>query len=267
VTGDPEALPAGTGRLKTGHADTGGARAGRAETGRAETGGGRTGRAETGGARTGHAETGRAAVFDLDGTIVDSEPRSLQALRRLFGAHHVPHDQALLRRFVGRRGPEVFAELDHLFPGHQPAQLSAEVAAYFHEPGQPPLQVLPGAAELAARIHQLGDPLALVTSAGRRHAVPTLAGLGLLGLFEVIVAGDDVTVGKPDPEGYRRACDELGVAPSRCVAFEDSPAGLAAARAAGLYCVAVTTTHPRSELAEADQIVTDLTKITWPVLA
>jgi HAD superfamily hydrolase (TIGR01509 family) len=213
------------------------------------------------------AEAGRAAVFDLDGTIVDSEPRSLRALRRLFVAYRVPHDEALLRRFVGRRGPEVFAELIDLFPGRHPVQLSAEVAAYFHEPGQPPLAALPGAAELAAGIHRLGDPLALVTSAGRRHAVPTLAGLGLLGLFDVIVAGDDVTAGKPDPEGYRRACAELGVAPSRCVAFEDSPAGLAAARAAGMYCVAVLTTHPRSELTGADQIVADLTEITWPVVA
>ena len=209
----------------------------------------------------------RAAVFDLDGTIVDSEPRSLRALRRLFDAHRVPHDDALLRRFVGRRGPEVFTELGDLFPGRHPVQLSAEAEAYFHEPGQPPLAALPGAAELAAEICRRGDPLALVTSASRAHAVPTLRGLGLLGLFQVIVAGDDVAVGKPHPEGYRRASEELGVAPSRCVAFEDSPAGLAAARAAGMYCVAVLTTHPGSELCEADQIVAGLTEITWPVVA
>ncbi len=172
-----------------------------------------------------------------------------------------------MRRFVGRRGPEVFAELGDLFPGRHPVLLSAEVEAYFHEPGQPPLAALPGAAELAAVIHQRGDPLALVTSASRAHAVPTLQRLGLLGLFQVIVAGDDVTVGKPHPEGYRRASKELGVEPSRCVVFEDSPAGLAAARAAGMYCVAVVTTHPRSELSDADQIVAGLTEVTWPVVA
>jgi HAD superfamily hydrolase (TIGR01509 family) len=208
----------------------------------------------------------RAAVFDLDGTIVDSEPRGLMALQRLFDDYRVPYDEALLRRFVGRRGPEVFAELGHLFPGRHPVQLSTEVEAYFHKPGQPPLAALPGAAELAAAIHWQGDPLALVTSASRGHAVPTLEGLGLRRLFDVIVAGDDVILGKPDPEGYRRASEELGVAPPRCVAFEDSPAGLAAARAAGMYCVAVLTTHPRSELGDADQIVADLTKISWPVI-
>jgi sugar-phosphatase len=95
--------------------------------------------------------------------------------------------------------------------------------------------------------------------------VPTLDRLGLLGLFTVIVAGGDVRAGKPDPEGYRRASDELAVPPSRCVVFEDSPAGLAAARSAGMYCVAVATTHPRSELGEADRIVSDLTEVTWPI--
>ena len=213
-----------------------------------------------------HGGRVRAAVFDLDGTIADSEPRSRQALRWLFEYYRVPHDDALLGRFVGRRGREVFAELGHLFPGRDPAQLAAEAAARFHTPGQPPIGALPGAVELAGEIHRLGDPLALVTSASRDHAVPVLDRLGLLGLFTVIVAGDDVTSGKPDPEGYRRASDELGVAPSRCVAFEDSPAGLAAARSAGLYCVAVATTHPRSELGDADQIVSDLSEVTWPVV-
>jgi len=207
----------------------------------------------------------RAAVFDLDGTIVDSEPRGLMALRRLFGDYGVRYDAALLRRFVGRRGPEVFAELDHLFPGKHPDHLSAEVEAYVHAPGQPPLPALPGAVELAGEIHRQGAPLGLVTSADRDHAVATLDRLGLLGLFAVLVTGDDVAIGKPDPEGYRRASTKLGVPPSCCVAFEDSPAGLAAARAAGMYCVAVATTHPRPELAAADRIVADLTEITWPV--
>ena len=207
----------------------------------------------------------RAAVFDLDGTIADTEPRSRQALSRLFEHYGIPADDALLRRFVGRRGPEVFAELGHLFPGRDPAQLSTEVGERFGESGQPPILALPGAVELAAEIHRQGDPLALVTSAGRDHAVPTLDRLGLLGLFSVIVAADDVTSGKPDPEGYRRASAELGVPSARCVAFEDAPAGLAAARSAGLYCVGVATTHPRSDLGAADRIVTDLTEVTWPV--
>ncbi|MEP7024144.1 MAG: HAD family phosphatase [Actinomycetota bacterium] len=208
----------------------------------------------------------RAAVFDLDGTLVDSERRSREALRRMFEAYGAPFDELLLQRFVGRRGHEVFAELGHLFPGHDPVDLSAAVGAYFHVPGVPPIPALPGARELTTEIHSRGDPLALVTSAGRNHAAPTLARLGLLELFSAIVTADDVVTGKPDPEGYLQASAALGIDPARCVVFEDSPAGLAAARSAGMYCVAVTTTHARAELAAADQIVTDLSEVTWPVV-
>jgi beta-phosphoglucomutase-like phosphatase (HAD superfamily) len=82
----------------------------------------------------------------------------------------------------------------------------------------------------------------------------------------VIVTADDVTAGKPDPEGYLRARDDLGVAAPLCVVFEDSPAGIAAAKAGGLYCVAVTTTHEPAHLGGADRIVASLAEITWPVL-
>jgi len=108
--------------------------------------------------------------------------------------------------------------------------------------------------------------LALVTSAGRRYAEETLTELGVRPLFSVVVTAGDVTVGKPDPEGYLAAARRLGTAPAACVVFEDAPAGVAAAKAAGMYCVAVATTHPPEDLAGADQVVPDLTKVTWPLV-
>jgi mannitol-1-/sugar-/sorbitol-6-phosphatase len=208
----------------------------------------------------------RAAIFDLDGTLVDTEPGAQAALRQLFDGYGVPHDDALLRSFVGRRGPEVFAELAHLFPGHDPGQLSAEVGEYYRGMDLPPAAPFPGAVELVREIHRRGDPLGLVTSGRRQYVLPRLEHLGLLETFAIIVTADDVTAGKPDPEGYLRAREKLAVAAPLCVVFEDSPAGIAAARAGGLYCVAVATTHEPSRLGRADQIVANLTEITWPVL-
>jgi sugar-phosphatase len=72
-------------------------------------------------------------------------------------------------------------------------------------------------------------------------------------------------VGKPDPEGYRAACQALGFLPACCVVFEDAPAGVAAAKAAGAYCVAVTTTHEAADLAAADLVVPDLSVVSWPL--
>ena len=109
------------------------------------------------------------------------------------------------------------------------------------------------------------SPLAVVTSAGRDYAEQTLTGLGVRPLFSVLVTAGDVTVGKPDPQGYRAAAAGLGVAPGACVVFEDAPAGVAAAKAAGMYCVAVTTTHPPGELSAADSVVSALTQVHWPL--
>ncbi len=81
----------------------------------------------------------------------------------------------------------------------------------------------------------------------------------------MVVTAEDVTVGKPDPQGYLAAARGLGVPPAACVVFEDAPAGVAAAKAAGMYCVAVATTHPPEDLTAADQVVPDLTKVTWPL--
>jgi sugar-phosphatase len=207
----------------------------------------------------------RAAIFDLDGTIVDSEPGSQAALRQLFDDYAVPYTDALIAQFVGRRGVEVFAELCDLFPARDPAELAAEVGRLHRAMDLPPDPPFPGAIKLVQEIHQHGDPLGLVTSGHRCYAVPRLEQLGLLELFAVIVTADDVTAGKPDAEGYLRACRELGVDAQHCVVFEDSPAGVAAAKAGGLYCVAVVTTHQRSQLGQADRVVADLAEVTWPV--
>ena len=214
------------------------------------------------------AERPWAAVFDLDGTLVNSEPRSQAAWRRVFASHGVPADEALIKSFAGRRGTDVLAELAHAFPGQELRSLIAEaqeIVATATDPAIPPVTPVPGAAALVRRIHRRGCPLGLVTSARRRYAERTLAVGGLLGLFAAVVTAEDVAVGKPDPEGFRRASAMLAVPPARCVAFEDSPAGVAAATAAGMTCVGVATTHAPAELAAAHRVVADLTAVGWPV--
>jgi len=206
-----------------------------------------------------------AAIFDLDGTLVDSESRSHEIWRQVFSARGIAPDDRLIRSFVGRRDVDVRGLLAESLPAHDPAELLAASSAHFHDPGRPPLGPLAGAVELVRQIATTGTPLALVTSAGRDYAEQTLTELGVRPLFSVLVTAGDVTVGKPDPQGYRAAAAALGVAPGACVVFEDAPAGVAAAKAAGMYCVAVTTTHTPGELSAADAVVSDLTQIPWPL--
>jgi len=206
-----------------------------------------------------------AAIFDLDGTLVDSESRSHQIWRQVFRARGITPDDGLIRSFVGRRDVDVHGLLAESLPAHDPAELLAASSTHFHDPGLPPLGPLAGAVELVGQIARTGTPLALVTSAGRGYAEQTLTALGVRPLFSVLVTAGDVTVGKPDPQGYRAAATALGVAPGRCVVFEDAPAGVAAGKAAGMYCVAVTTTHTPEELAAADVVLPDLAQVRWPL--
>ncbi|GLW05315.1 hydrolase [Microtetraspora sp. NBRC 13810] len=207
----------------------------------------------------------KAALFDLDGTLIDTERRSLAMWSLLLDNHGIDHDMALLRGFVGRRGRDVLAEKAALFPGKGIDELFAEVLTYRDHPDLPEIVPVPGAAELVRRVAGFGSPIAVVTSAMRWWAEERLADVGVRDLVRTMVTAEDVTAGKPHPEGFLLGAERLGAAPADCVAFEDSVAGIAAAKAAGMACVAVATTHPDEDLAGADLVVADLTGIDWPL--
>ncbi|MEW2357813.1 HAD family phosphatase [Spirillospora sp. NPDC029432] len=202
-----------------------------------------------------------AAVFDLDGTLIDSEPRNQVMWAWLFERHGAAHDPALIASFAGRRGREVLAELIHLFPGRTVEELFAEAISYEHGPEAPPVGVVPGAVELVRALHEAGLPLGVATSGQRSYAEGLLDGLGVRDCFGAVVTADDVATGKPDPEGFLAACRGLGIPPERAVGFEDAPAGVAAIKAAGMTCVGVTTTVPAGALAAADHVVANLKEV------
>ncbi|MGW6937702.1 HAD family hydrolase [Streptomyces xanthophaeus] len=205
-----------------------------------------------------------AALFDLDGTLIDTEPRSREAWTRLFRNNGVPYDEATIRSFAGRPGREALRDHVHGFPGRTVDDLFAEALHYTTLPDMPAVATVPGALELVARLRASGVPVGLVTSGTKEYASGELGALGALSLFDVMVTADDVTRGKPDPEGYLASCAALGVEPSATVVFEDAPAGVAAAKAAGARCVAIAAGHDAAALGAADLVVADLTGIAWP---
>jgi sugar-phosphatase len=202
-----------------------------------------------------------AAVFDLDGTLIDTEPRNRVMWTRLFEAHGAAHDPGLISSFAGRRGREVLAELLHLFPGRTVEELFEQAVAYEHGPDAPAIGIVPGAIELVRALHEAGVPLGVATSGQRPYAEGLLTELGVRECFGTVVTADDVSTGKPHPEGFLAACAGLGVEPRLAVGFEDAPAGVAAVKAAGMTCVGVTTTLPAAALAEADHVVANLKEL------
>jgi beta-phosphoglucomutase-like phosphatase (HAD superfamily) len=210
----------------------------------------------------------KAAIFDLDGTLILSEHRNRAVWAAFFAQRGLPLDDDLAGGLAGRRGVDTLADLAHLFPGQTPEELVEEVVRVEATTADlPEITAAPGAAEYVTRLVRTGIALALVTSAQQPYVDRALGGLGLAGVFDLLVTADDVRMGKPDPEGYLRACERLRVAPADAVGFEDSRAGVAAIRAAGMRCVAIAGSSDPAALEDADLVVASLEDLPWPPFA
>ena len=201
-----------------------------------------------------------AVIFDCDGTLVDSEPLARTAWERSLAPHGYRLTDADAEACIGLPYPRVHAyfaervtlpEADALWQ-----RFSAELFALI-DSGLAPFEDATGAArDLRAR----GIPIAVASSSPRERLHRTLARAGLLGAFEVTVAGDEVARGKPAPDMFLLAAARLGVPASHCVVVEDSPPGVRAGLAAGMLTLAVCRV-PGTEatLAEAHRMLDSVT--------
>jgi sugar-phosphatase len=204
-----------------------------------------------------HAE---ALLFDNDGTLVSTLESVHRCWTRWAGEYGIASDDFARVELHGRPAVEIITEL---LPPGRAAEIPAALARIERleiedVPGG--VKPLPGTGELLAALP--ADRWAVVTSATGALAEARLREAGIDA--PVLIAADDSTRGKPDPEPYLLAAARLGVDPARCVVFEDAPAGLASGRAAGMRTVALATTHDRHRLV-ADVVVTDLSQVSAQV--
>ncbi|MER6382565.1 HAD family hydrolase [Streptomyces sp. NPDC001250] len=195
-----------------------------------------------------------ALLFDNDGTLVSSLDSVERCWTRWAQEYGITAEEFGRVALHGRPAAEIVADL-------LPAPLVPEAVFRVEQlevddvPGGG-VRLLPGTRKLLDSLP--GDRWAVVTSATRRLAEARLDAVGILP--KTLIAADDITRGKPDPEPYLLAARQLGVDPAHCVVFEDAPAGLRAGRAAGMTTVALTTTHRAEEL-DADLVVEDLSAL------
>ncbi|MDT0390424.1 HAD-IA family hydrolase [Streptomyces dubilierae] len=197
--------------------------------------------------------TARALLLDMDGTLVNSDAAVERVWRRWAERHGLDGDE-VMKVVHGRQG---YASMALLLPGRPMEQNHADNARMLAEETADTDGVVPvpGAPEFLASLR--GLPHALVTSADVPLSTARMAAAGL-GLPEVRVTAESVGASKPDPEGFLKGAAELGVDPADCVVFEDSGAGIAAGRAAGMTVVGV---GPRAAFHEPDVVVEDLRQV------
>ena len=208
-----------------------------------------------------------AVIWDVDGTLVDTAGQHFRAWQRLAAEIGKPFTRDDFAATFGLRNPEIIRQLfDPAADDRLCAKLGGRKEDYYRasvrEEGT---DLLPGAARLLREFAAAGWPQAVGSSAPPGNLDLLLGATGTRQYFAAVVTGDDVTRGKPDPEVFLTAARKLGADPGRCVVFEDAVAGVEAAKAGGMRCVAVTFVghHPPEKLrvAGADLVVGSLEEL------
>jgi beta-phosphoglucomutase len=209
-----------------------------------------------------------AVIFDLDGTLVDSYDAHYEAWRAISATHGVAvtvddyyshfgrRNEDLLRECWMRAGKgELTADEIHALDHEKEAAYRALVAHRF--------PIMDGARELVASLRADGFRTAVGSSGPPANVALAIQGLALENAFDAVVTGRDVKRSKPDPECFLLAAERLSVPPERCVVFEDAPAGIAAAKAAGMRCIAITSKgHTVERQREADLVFPTVKTVT-----
>jgi beta-phosphoglucomutase len=201
----------------------------------------------------------RAIIWDLDGVIIDSSEQHRLSWQRLAAETGVSFTDDDFWKTFGRNNSAIIP----LFWGAQLSREQIDALAdrkevYFRELVRANLHALPGALELMQEAHAAGLKQSLASSTPMENIRVISEKLGLSQWLDAVVSGDRLPRGKPAPDIFLLAAERLGVAPAGCVVIEDAPAGVAAAKAAGMRCLAVTNSHPAAALAAADRIVDSL---------
>jgi len=215
-----------------------------------------------------------AVIFDFDGVIVDSEPLHLEYFRQVMRAQYGVEltNQQYYDEYVAYTDAECFAKLaeKHRIPCSDDdiARLIAQKTALMRKKLAESIKPLPGVIELMRSLRASGLGLAVCSSALREEIEASLSLLGVADLVQLIVSADDVPAGKPDPAGYnltrKMLAKTLGsdLPAGSCLAIEDSPGGVSAAKSAHLAVLAVTNSVPADRLSQADLVVESLTAVT-----
>ena len=193
-------------------------------------------------------------MFDLDGTLADNMHWHARAFQAFVQKHRLPPiTEATRRRIDGKRNAEIMPILfERLLSSEEVAALAWEKEEMYRALSRGGVRPIRGLTALLDALASHGIPSAVATSAPRENVAHTLGELGLADRFGAVALSDEVPRGKPFPDVYLRAAEGLGVEPAACLAFEDAPVGVESARAAGMRCLALTSTFPAEAFRAAD---------------
>jgi beta-phosphoglucomutase len=199
----------------------------------------------------------KAIIFDMDGVLIDSyqmHKKAWNTIAKEIGFQLNDKEFKKLFGLTSYEGVRTVKELKHL-SDNELNDFIDRVDSTFREMFRHGVQLIDGSIDFVKLIKQKRYPIAIATSAPRENVKSFLGEVRVFNLFNVVVSGDDVHKGKPDPEIYLRTASLLQTDPKECLVFEDSLMGIESAKKAGMTCIAISSTHEKSQLKEADFVI------------
>ena len=205
----------------------------------------------------------RAVIWDLDGVLADTAEVHFRAWVTALAEWEIPLDRATFDRVFGMSNRDTLTDLLGRPPEpRELATITGRKEHLFRLEASWLARPMPGALDLLAEMGASGWLQALASSAPQANINLLVDKLGIRKWLKAIHSGEDLPTGKPDPTLFLRTAGALQVPPERCIVVEDAPAGVEAARSAGMRCIAVATTRSRAVLTVADLLFDDLTQVT-----
>ena len=203
----------------------------------------------------------QAIIWDLDGVIIDSAEEHRRAWQRLAREENVKMTDADFWSTFGKRNNDIFAIIWGPLSPEQAQQLGNRKETYFRDLIRHSATPLPGSMELMQSLHEAGYPQALASSAPIENIQLISEVLGLGRYLTALVSGETVPLGKPAPDIFLKAAQELRIEPPYCLVIEDAVAGVEAAHAAGMRCIAVAGERDLPGLRKAELMVKSLVEV------
>lgn len=205
-----------------------------------------------------------AVLFDWDGVVINSADCHRLAWDQMIAESGRPFPADHFERGFGLRNETIIPNILgwDVTPEELKVMADTKEALYREHLAASNIEPLPGVRALLADLKAAGIGRAVGSSTPRKNIETAMAILDLADFFDGVVTGDDVTHGKPHPEVFLKAAASVGAPPERCIVIEDAPGGIQAAKAGGMFALAVTTSHPRTMFPHADRIVDSLAELT-----
>ena len=210
----------------------------------------------------------KAVIFDIDGTLIDNNDVHLKAWKKyLKDEGREISDEDYKKNISGRTNHDA---VEHIY---EKKMSKVEAEKYYlrkeeiyREMFEPDIKPIQGLEHLLKEIQDHGVDMAIATSGIQVNIDFMFRHIPIQQFFKRVINSDNITKGKPDPEIFTTTAKALNIPPQNCIVFEDSTAGVEAGKAAGMKVVALTTTHTKKELKEADLVIDDYTEVNYEKL-